>query len=70
MANRVAASLRIIRKVLSTASTTKAVEAAPATPGVVWPDCTPICSSTSENSLICARLMAGSRLARRPWRSR
>ena len=35
-------SLRIIRKVLSTASTTKAVDAAPAMPGVVWPDCTPI----------------------------
>ena len=62
------ASLRIITKVLSTASTTKAVDAAPAMPGVVWPDCTPTWISTSENSLICARLIAGSMLARRPCR--
>ena len=61
-------SLLIITKVLSTASTTKAVDAAPATPGVVWPDCTPTWISTSENSLIWARLMAGRMLARSPCR--
>ena len=32
----------------------------PRSPGVVWPDCTPTWTSTSENSLIWARLMAGS----------
>ena len=59
-------SLRIITKVLSTASTTKANDAALDVCGRDMPGGTPIWITTSENSLICARLIAGSRLARRP----
>ena len=66
MAPREIASLRIITNVLITASTTKAEDAALAVSGWTWFDCTPTWISTSENSLIWARLIAGSRLARRP----
>ena len=55
-------------KVLSTARMTKASDAALAACALVWPAATPTWISTSENSLICARLMAGSRLARSPCR--
>ena len=63
---RVMSSLRIITKVLSTASTTKAKDTAFEVSVEMWPAATPVWITTSENSLICARLIAGSRLARRP----
>ena len=66
MTPRTIASLRVIMNVLITASTTNAVDAALAVSGVTWLDCTPTWISTRENSLIWARLMAGSKLARRP----
>ena len=53
-------------KVLSTGRTTNANEAeleVPAEMCLLW---TPNWSSTKVNSLSCARLMAGSRLARSP----
>ena len=59
-------SLRMIANVLSTARMTKANDAALAVWVWMWPATTPVWITTSENSLICARLIAGSRLARRP----
>ena len=53
-------------KVLSTASTTKAKDAALEVSVEIWFAATPVWITTSENSEICARLIAGSRLARRP----
>ena len=53
-------------KVLRTASTTKANDAALDVSVLIWCAATPVWITTSENSEICARLIAGSRLARRP----
>src|SRR3954464_10227757 len=70
MAARVIGSLRTITKVLMTARITKAKEAALAVWVLIWPAATPVWITTSENSLIWARLIAGSRLARKPCFSR
>ena len=59
-------SLRMIANVLSTARITKANDTALAVWVWMCPATTPVWITTSENSLICARLIAGSRLARRP----
>ena len=55
---------------LSTARITKANDAALAVWVLMCPAVMPVWITTSENSLICARLIAGSRLARRPCFSR
>ena len=59
-------SLLAIMNVLTTASTTKANDAALDVSVLIWCAAMPVWITTNENSEICARLIAGSRLARRP----
>lgn len=66
MAPRTIWSLRPIRKVEITASSTKANDTAFAVCIEMCLASTPVWITTSENSLICARLIAGNRLARSP----
>ena len=58
--------LRIMKKVEITASTTKANDTALAVSVLIWPAAIPVWITTSENSDICARLIAGKMLARSP----